>query len=208
MAAIAYTSLSALKTRMGITDTNSDTILGAVATACNEMIEGYIGAPIGDAGTATRTFDGNGEDVLWVRQGLRSIGTLEIADETDGTFSTMAATEYTLRPHDYDRPSGWPAWKIVLKDTAKTYGVFTPGFDTVRVTPGAGGGWGWATVPPELAAVADIMATRMFQARQAGEMMVVGNTDFGQAIVRFLPEPEYRAVLDRFRNMISPMFAI
>ena len=43
---------------------------------------------------------------------------------------------------------------------------------------------------------------------QAGEMMVIGSTDFGAAIVRFLPEPEYRQVLDRFKYVISPTYAV
>ena len=206
--ALTYTSLAGLKTRMGITDTNDDGVLGSVATAVNEMVESYIGGPVGDAGTAVRTYDGNGEDRLWVRHGIRGIGTLEIADETGGTFTALAASEYVLRPHQYDRPTGWPAFYIQLTDIATTYGTFTVGYDTVRITPSAGNGWGWAAIPDDLKAVADIMATRMFQARQAGEMMVIGSTDFGGAIVRFLPEPEYKAVLDRYRNVISPMFAL
>lgn len=206
--ALSYTSASDLKARMGITDTNSDTILASVATAVNEMVESYIGAPVGDGGTAVRTYDGNGEDRFWIRQGIRGIATLEIADETGGTFSTLGASEYVLRPHAHDRPTGWPAFYIQLTDIATTYGIFTEGYDTVRITPSAGNGWGWANIPPDLEAVADIMGTRMFQARQSGEMMVVGSTDFGAAIVRFLPEPEYRAVLDRYRNVVSPMFAL
>lgn len=214
MAAIAYTTLTALKARMGITDTNSDSVLGAAATAANELIEGYIGAPVGDMGHGIRTYDGNGTDTLFIRQGIRGGGgtaiTLEIADETGGTFTTLGPTEYVLRPHEHDRPTGWPAFYIILSDIATTYGIFTPGFDTVRIEPKQqqGGGWGWASVPPELASIADIMATRMFQARQAGEMMVIGSNEFGNAIVRFLPEPEYRAILERFRNVVSQSFAL
>ena len=213
MALIAYTSLSALKTRMGITDTASDTILGSVATAVNDMVEGYIGAPIGDAGHAIRYYDGNGQSSMRIRQGIRCTDstdvTVAIADQTGGTFTTLATTEYVLRPHADDRPTDWPAFDLILTDKAVTYGVFTMGFDTVKIEPVQGhGNWGWAATPADLSAVADIMAVRMFQARQAGEMMVVGSTEFGNAIVRFLPEPEYRAVLDRYRNVVSPMYAL
>lgn len=213
MAALTYTSASALKTRMGISDTNSDTILGAVATAVNEMVESYIGAPVGDMGHDIRYFDGSGSDRLWVRQGIRGGGgtaiTLEISDGTNGAYKTLATSEYVLRPADHDRPTGWPAFYIILTDAATTYGVFTEGYDTVKIEPQQqkGGGWGWAAIPPDLSAVADIMGVRMFQSRQSGEMMVIGSTDFGGAIVRFLPEPEYRNVLDRYRNVISPPHA-
>ena len=204
--ALAYTSGTALKTRMGITDTNSDAILEARATATNTIIESYVGGPVGSGGTAIRTFDGDGTGTLWVRHGINAITTLEVADRTGGTFSTLAATEYVLRPASWDRPTGWPGFWVKLTDQASTYGRFTPGYDTVRITP-TSDGWGWTAIPAELSEVAHILGTRLFQARQSGEMMVVGSTDFGNAIVRFLPEPEYRAILDRFRHVLSPSLA-
>lgn len=211
--AAAYVTASALKTRMGVTDTNSDTILGAIATAVCAMVESYIGAPVADGGHAARLFDGDGTDRLWIRQGIRATDstdvTLEIRDETGGTFTTMAAADFVIRPHVHDRPTDWPAWYIKLTDESSTYGTFTLGFDTVRITPRQGhGGWGWDPIPADLKAVAEIMGVRMFQARQSGDMMVVGSTDFGQAIVRFLPEPEYRFVLERYRSAVSPWVAI
>jgi hypothetical protein len=204
--ALAYTSGTALKARMGISDSNSDAILEARATAVNTMIESYIGGPVGSGGTAIRTFDGNGQDTLWIRHGINGITTLEVASGTGGTFSTLSSSEYVLRPASWDRPTGWPGFWLKLTDLAATYGVFTPGYDTVRITP-TSDGWGWTAIPPELSEVAHILGTRLFQSRQSGEMMVVGSTDFGNAIVRFLPEPEYRAILDRFRHVLSPSLA-
>ena len=206
--ALSYTSGTALETRMrsdGATfSAAASAILSGIATATNELIEGYIGAPIGSGGTAARTYDGDGRDRLWIRQGIQGITTLGIADETGGTFSTLSASEYVLRPASHDRPTGWPAFWVQLTDKATTYGVFTNGFDTVRITPT---GWGWSAIPAELSMVADIMGTRLFQSRQGGEMLVVGSTDFGNAIVRFLPEPEFRAILDRYRQAVSPWVA-
>lgn len=204
MAALSYTSATALKTRMGITTSGDDAVLGAIATAVNELLEGYVGAPVGSGGTAVRTFDADGGDRLWVRQGVQAVTTLEVADGTGGTFATLGAGEYVLRPASHDRPTGWPAFWVVLTDNATT--AFTRGFDTVRITPTAAG-WGWQAVPPELSEIAAIMGTRMFQSRQTGEMMVVGSTDFGNAIVRFLPEPEFRGVLDKYRLALSPFLA-
>ena len=190
--AAAYTSLAALKTHMGISDTNDDTALSAVATAVNAIIEDNIGFAAADGGTAIRSYDGNGGDRLFVRGGLQGVTTLEVADATGGTFTTT--TDYVLKPYAHERPSGWPAWYVQLTDLASV--TFTSGYQTVRITPATG--WGFAAIPEELQRIADIMGTRMFQSRQTGETFVIGSGEFGQAIVRFLPEPEYRDVLDHY----------
>lgn len=203
--AAAYTSVSGIKTYMGIgtADTTDDAAFTAVATAVNAMVEDYIGVAIAEGGSAQRTYDGDGSARLFVRGGINAVTLLEVADGTSGTFTTLGATEYALRPHTYDRPTGWPAWYIELTDDATT--TFTSGWDTVRITPGttAATGWGFSTVPSELARIADIMGVRMFQARKGGETLVVGTNEFGQALVRFLPEPEYIAILDHYRYTVG-----
>lgn len=191
---VAYTSPGAIKTHMGVTDSNEDAAFTAIATAINDGIEDWIGFGAGSGATAIRTYDGDGSDELFIRGGVQGITTLEIASETGGTFSTLASTEYVLRPHSYDRPTGWPGWRVMLTEKATTYGVFTRGFDTVRITPS--GGWDFATTPQMLKRIADIVGVRMFQARKTGETLVIGTTDFGQVMARFLPEPEYRDYLD------------
>lgn len=192
---IAYTSATAIKARMGITDTNADAECTAIATAVNDWLESWLGFGAGSGGTAARTYDGDGSDELFIRGGVQAITTLEIASETSGTWSTLAATEYVLRPYSYERPEGWPGWRIRLTDKATTYGTFTSGYGTVRITPS--GGWGFAATPEMLKRIADIAGVRMFQARQSGETLAIGTTDFGQAIVRFLPEPEYQVYIDK-----------
>lgn len=197
MTALQYTSGTAIRVRMS-GGTADQTIYDSIGTAVNELLEGYIGAPVGPAGTATRLYDGDGRDVLWIRQGVQSITTLEIADQTGGSYTSIGTAYYRLRPADHDRPTGWPAWKVRLTESAPM--PFTDGYDTVRVA----GVYGWAAIPPELSQVAVIIGTRMFQARKSGESMAVGETDTGALIFRFLPETEYRHILERFRNVVSP----
>ena len=192
--AAAYTTVDNIKTFMGVTDTNDDAAFTAVATAVNAMIEDNIGFAADSGGTAARTYDGHGGLRLFVRGGLTGVETLEVADGTGGTFS--ATTDFVLKPYDYERPTGWPAWYVQLTDLADT--TFTAGYETVRISPGSAGVWGFAAIPEELQRIADIMGARMFRARQSGETFVIGSTDYGQAIVRFLPEPEYRDILDHY----------
>lgn len=198
---VAYTSPSALKTRMGISDSNHDAEFTAVATAVNDFVEDWLGFPAGSSGTASRTFDGDGSDELYIRGGLQAITTLEVAATVGGSYSTLAATEYVLRPHTYERPTGWPGWRIELTDNATTSGVFTLGHDTVRITPTY---WDFGTaVPTMLSRIADILGVRVFQARQSGATYTVGGNEFAQAIDRFLPEPEYRAYLDHMASVLG-----
>jgi hypothetical protein len=192
--AAAYTTVANIKTYMGVSDSNDDAAFTAVATAVNAMLEDALGFTADDGGTAARSYDGNGGTQMFVRGGLTGVQTLEVADQTGGTFT--ATTAYVLKPYDFERPTDWPAWYVQLNDLAST--TFTAGYETVRITPGTAGVWGFASIPEELQRIADIMGTRMFQARQSGEMLVVGSDDFGQAIVRFLPEPEYREVIDHY----------
>ena len=212
MSALAYTSGTAIATRMAndgqavVTSSAGSAILDAIGTAVNELIEGYIGGPIGPGGTALRTYDGDGTDELRIVQGFTGIQTLRIRDATNGTWSTISSTEYVQRPHDHERQTGWPAFVVKLTDQATTYSTFTRGYDTVEVTPGTAGVWGWAAIPTELSQLGIVLGTRMYQARQSGETLVIGATDFGQSIARFLPEPEYRAILNKYRDALAPPY--
>jgi hypothetical protein len=202
----AYTSAAAIKSHSNITDTNADSRLGAIATAVNEMFESYIGGPVGDGGTVARTFDIS-SSTKWVpiRHGIRpgTTPTVEYASSTGGDFTAVASGNVVWRPADWDRPTDWPAMELWLVD-GSTPSRFSVGYDTVRITPDADGGWGWASVPADLSQVALIAGLRMFQSSQSGESLSIGSTEFGAAIIRFLPEPEYQAVLERYRTVISP----
>lgn len=211
--ALEYTTAAAIKTAADISDTNDDDRIGACATAVNELIESYIGAPVGDGGTATRTFDASASKTLWLPHGVRAITTLEYASDSAaakaGTYTEIAATEYVLRGVKGESsdhvPTDWPLFQLILIDGSSP-STFTAGYDTVRITPS--GGWGWASIPADLARVALIAALRVFQSSQSGDSLAIGTTDFGAAIVRFLPEPEYQNVLERYRGVLAPSWVL
>lgn len=208
MTALEYTTGSIIATRISSQsfDTADQAELDAIALAVNDFIENYIGAPIGPTGSDARTYDGNGRDRLLIRGGINDITSLRIKDLTGGTYTTIDTSTYALRPYDHERPGGWPAFEVVLlSELAPAYTTFTRGYATVEVTPGSDDatGWGWPAIPPELSQLAIVLGTRMWQSRQSGETLVIGSNDFGQSIARFLPEPEYRAMLDRYRHAVS-----
>lgn len=199
MTALAYTSGTAIRVRMA-GGTADQAIFDAIGSAVNEIVEGYIGAPIGPAGTAARTYDGDGGHTLYVRQGIAGTAiTLEVADQTGGTFRTLATTEYVLRPAAHDRPTGFPARKVCLTPSATSN--FTYGYDTVRVTPDASG-FGWPAIPLDVSLIAVILGTRLYQSRQSGEAMVIGSPEFGAAALGMLERDEV-AVLDRYRYVVG-----
>jgi hypothetical protein len=195
--AVAYTSVANLKTYMGVSDSVNDAAFTAIATAVNDYIEDYVGFPVGSGGTAIRTYDGDGSSSLFVRGGVQGVTTLEVADRTGGTFATV--TDFKLRPASHERPTGWPAWHVILTDLAPV--TFTQGYDTVRITPS--GGWDFAAVPPKLSRIADTIGVKMFQSRQTGETMVVGSNDFGQAVVARFVDPDDREYLDHLAYTVG-----
>ena len=198
--AIAYTSPSQLKAYMGIAtaDVVDDAAFTAVATAINALLEDYLGAPIGDGGTAIRTYDGDGSDRLFIRGGVNAITTLEVADQTGGTFTTAGTATYVIRPHTYERPTGWPGWYVQFTDQAAT--IFTQGYDTVRITPGTA--WGFTATPEEIKNIANVAGVKLFQSRKTGET-IIGSTDFGQAIISRLFDRDQMDILDHYAYTVG-----
>lgn len=191
--AAAYTTVANLKTYMGVSDTNDDAAFTAVATAVNAFIEDHIGFAADDGGTVARTYDGDGRDRMFIRGGVNGVETLEVADQTAGTFTET--TDFVLKPYSHERPTGWPAWYVQLTDLADT--TFTAGYQTVRISPGTAGVWGFDAIPEELQRIADTVGVKLFQSRQSGET-VIGTTDYGQAIVSRLLDRDQMDVLDHY----------
>lgn len=200
MTALEYTSGTAIRLRMN-GGTADQSVLDGIGTAVNEWMENYIGAPVGPAGTAIRTFDGDGSNCLWIRQGVNTITTLEVADQTGGSYTAIGTAYYRLRPHDYDRPTGWPAFRVELTEQAPV--TFTQGWDTVRVTPGTV--WGWTAIPPELSDIAVRLGVKKFQSRKSGEADTVGDADVGIIAIGMLRKMDWDT-LDRYRYVISPAY--
>jgi len=111
---------------------------------------------------------------LWVPKGIAAATTLEVASssqpETAGTYATVAAAEWFLRPTLVDRDAGWPATQVAISNVSGSY--FAAGYNTVRLT----GALGWDTVPADIAAVALTLVVAAFRERASsgGDSVTIG----------------------------------
>ena len=195
--------LADVRQRLGIaySDTTSDEDLAEFISAVSTEIMGYTGRyfmPDPPSGTVAYVFDiEEPTRTLYIPRGVRSVTTLGYATtdqpDTAGTYTTLAATYYHLRPATQDRSYGWPATRIEL-DTAYQ---FYPGRSTVSVT----GAFGFAAVPPDIGNIATNAVVRMFQAKRSATQtadLVLGSADTGYRILAFL-SPAERGRLDWYR---------
>lgn len=176
----SYATTATVKSRAGITDSTDDTEIGLIVDQVNMYIESTTGrvlAPI--SGTPTRYYDvAEASETLYIPEGIRSVTSLGIAAYTDDDYTTIAATDYFLRPL---RPMpGWPYTQIRLSDRpAGSYAQFPVGYETVKIQ----GQFGWAAIPDDVAEVAVTIAVRAWAARQAGQSDIVGTDEFGRPVI-------------------------
>lgn len=206
MTALTYTSGTAIVAWLaadGATLNSGGTALCAtIAGIVNDKLEQYVQRPVGPAGTAARTYDGDGTDELWIPEGLTGITTLKIKDQTGGTYTTLTASEYVLRPASHKRPTGWPGFRIKLTDVAFNYTSFTAGSDTVEVTPDSSG-FGWSAIPTELSFLAQMWGVRLYGDK--GNTGQSGSVDFAALAYSKLSDEDY-ATLDRYRMTVAQTY--
>ena len=136
------------------------------------------------SGTATRYYDGNGESVLFVPEGIVSLTQVEVADATGGTFSTIATADWFLRPKV---PSAtWPYTELHLDGY-----VFTDGWDTVRLT----GIFGWSAVPALIREAVLQLAARTYHESKTRHAGIAGMAETGlTSVPPFRPDAWFRAL--------------
>jgi hypothetical protein len=127
---------------------------------------------------------------------VRSLSLVETAPTTGAAFTTVAATDYFMRPTTQERSPGWPATELWMSDVSAAY--FPPGYDNVRLT----GTFGFAMVPPRIESVARRLVVRTYASRQAGQGDLLGaGGDSGAPMVSSFLSKRDRETLDLFRMM-------
>lgn len=93
-----YANLTDIKRSLGITGTTFDAALVVLAESICRAIDDECGRAFYPV-TATRYYDGDGKDKLWLGDDLLTVTTLKTDDDGDGTYeSTLAVTDYWLWP--------------------------------------------------------------------------------------------------------------
>lgn len=176
----AYATASALKTRIAISDTTDDTTLSNVCDQVNQYVETKTGRVLAPIASAVILLDGDGSRVLRYPRGIRAVSLLECAEYTGAAFSTVAASQYFLRPGPADLRPGWPYTRLEFTDIATgTFTSFPRGFDTVRMTATTG----WTAIPDDITELALVAATRAWHAVESGQQDIVGTDDMGRPLV-------------------------
>lgn len=131
-------------------------------------------------------------------RGIVSGTSLEVAYFTNGTFQTIPATDWFLRPTPYEREPGWPATELWMTDIPSSNNpspMFYRGFQTIRLA----GSFGWPAIPVEIESVALNVTVAAYRARGSGggDTFTLGS-DGTRTFERLLGTQDFRTLL-RYR---------
>lgn len=196
-------TLAQVKAQNGIPDTTDDAVLTTFIDSVSAFIQGYTSRKFNPISSATYYFDTRAGYVLRVPIGIRAVTLLEVATshqpDSGGTYTTVAASDYILRPRPYEGMDGWPYTEIqisraTLTGTITAFGTYQNG---ARVTMTAG----FASVPLDIQSVCIDAVIAAYQARSDGTSSTLGADDISIAPWRdyFMRGSPQRAILDRYK---------
>lgn len=166
----AYTSVTALKTRLGdIPDDVDDAALEQVINAASRMIDGMTGRTFYPA-TDTRYYAPLSYTTLPVPD-LLSITTIKTDEDADGVYETTIAADA------YDLTSAGEGFAVLRIRPASYSEVYFPlTLRSVEIT----GTWGAAeTTPPDIEEACLLIAQRLFVRKNAPYGLVGTASEFG-----------------------------
>jgi hypothetical protein len=192
-------TLGSVKLRLGSGATSTDDdVLQQFVDSVNDQFVRHIGYYPGPSTDTSRTYHGrdavrNGYR-LWIPGGVRTVTGLTIGESTTATETAATLTDISLGPTP--RRAGEPYWYIDFHDQVTGSWSYYPfGYGNVTVT----GLFGWAQVPDELVDWASMQVVRRWKSRATGDPDVVGNDEFGNAIISYRLPAELRRALDAYR---------
>lgn len=200
----ALCSDGAVKARLfpaGADDTVDDPLINALIVQVSAWIEGYTGRMFRPV-TETRVFDTTAGSVLRIPDGVRAVTSMGVATthqpDSGGAYTTIPAADILLRPKLTDRGS-WPATEVRISrgTLAGTVAYFATAENGCTIT----GSFGFASVPPDVEAVAIDAVVAAYQSRKNGASSVLGADDqalppWSRFFGRGSPQ---RGTLDRYR---------
>ena len=188
----------------GVTDTADDTLISELIDQVSDFIEQYTGRKLVAVSSTTYVFDTMSGFVLRIPIGIRTITSMGVNNlthqpDSGGSYTTVAATDYLLRPKVQDSPQGWPFMEVwisrgTLAGTISSFGNIQNG---CTIT----GTFGFALTPPDIQSVAIDAVVAAYESRKNGASSVIGAdegaltpwSDF------FGPHSPQRGIIDRYR---------
>src|SRR6266566_4048185 len=174
-----YATLSELKTRLGITDSNDDARLTNALATASKSVESFCERQFNDAGTtSTRVYR---PDAIYMCQVYDFWTTAGLVIQVNSV--TWDNTRYELDPLNgvVDGQTGWPYMRIHAI-MGNTFFPFWVGKANVSVTAQ----WGWSAVPDPIHDATLVAAEEIFKLRDA-PFGIGGYGAFGVISVRDNP---------------------
>lgn len=193
----SYASLAELKTRLGITDTNDDTVLTMALASASRAIGKYCRRQFNDAGSVSaRVYYPLSRFLVFVDDFSTTTGLIiELDTDDDGVYETIAVdTDFQNEPLNgiRDGETGWPYWRIRAVESA----YFTNGRrPSVKVTAR----WGWAAIPAPVKEATLALAEETFKMKDS-PYGIAGMGEFG--FVRVRENPKIVSLLKDYRREV------
>lgn len=163
-----WTNLSRLRTRLSITDTDDDTLLLDIIEAVNAELTDRVGVFLGPSTDTLRLYSGRdtvrGGYRLYIPGGIRTLTQVRTATQTGGDWTTQTLADFVIGPPLHTLRTGEPYAWVDVSESASPFP--TVGLANIELT----GTFGRATVASNLAKIADQVATRMWNDRNAGTL--------------------------------------
>jgi len=193
-----YATAAELKTRLGITDTSSDTVIDAVIEATSRAIDAAVGRRI-YAASETRYYTTHDDSYVWVSD-LISVTSLKTDHDADRVYEyTWATTDYDLLPANA-AVIGWPYNQIAIAPNGLH--VFPVGSSNPKAIQLVGS-FGFASATPDAVNEACLIAGAQMFLRKDSPYGVTGGSGFVQTIKQVLRgDPHVWALLSQYQQYL------
>lgn len=190
-----------VKAQLGVTDATDDALISSLIDRVSSYIEATTGRKLVPDDAATYYVDTVYGHTIRVPRGIRTVTSLAVAatdqpDDGSGTYQAVTATDILLRPSAIERPEGWPATTIILRQS--------PISTTVPLRTASNGAkivgnFGFAAVPLELVGVAIDAVIATYIVRRNAAADAIGETDTS-VIARYFGAGAAYRILRRYRG--------
>lgn len=193
-----YITVAQLKTRLGVTDDDDDTLFAGAVAAATDGINHTCERDFQQAATVSaRRYKPTASDLVIVDDFFTTTGLLVKTDDgDDGTYeTTISSADYELDPIDgiVNGETGWPYSAIRLVDGS----CWPRGRrHTIQITAR----WGWATVPRLVTEAAYVLAEDLAKLRDTA-FGVGGFGEFGR--IRARENPHVAMLINDYRRGTS-----